>query len=81
MGLVAVGEKLTKCKLGYLLVRLGGTRFPPHRGRSPSGRPKYARGKLGSPALTLEMLASDYNSAMRASLIKPAGFQAYCCDE
>jgi GDPmannose 4,6-dehydratase len=72
-----------KCKPGDVIVRIDSRYYRPTEVETLLGDPSKAKLKLGwSPKTTLqelvsEMVAADYASAKRDSLVKAAGFQAY----
>ena len=77
------GEIKAKCKPGDVIVRVDPRYFRPTEVETLLGDPSKAKAKLGwEPTtsfdeLVREMVASDYDSARRDSLVKLAGFQAY----
>jgi GDPmannose 4,6-dehydratase len=77
------GEMRAKCKPGEVIVRVDPRYFRPTEVETLLGDPSKAKARLGwVPTTTFdelvrEMVASDYTSAKRDSLIKLAGFQAY----
>ena len=76
------GDK-AKCKPGDVIVKIDPRYYRPAEVETLLGDPSKAKQKLGwSPTTTLqelvsEMVAADYASAERDSLVKAAGFQAY----
>jgi GDPmannose 4,6-dehydratase len=74
---------LAQCRTGDVIIRVDPRYYRPTEVQSLLGDPSKAKRKLGwSPKISLpelvkEMMAADYNSAQRDSLIKGAGFQAY----
>ena len=76
------GDK-AKCKPGDVIVKIDPRYYRPTEVETLLGDPSKAKRKLGwSPTTTLqalvsEMVAADYASAKRDSLVKAAGFQAY----
>jgi GDPmannose 4,6-dehydratase len=72
-----------KCKAGDLIVKIDPRYYRPTEVATLLGDPSKAKHKLGwSPKTTLqelvsEMVAADYASAKRDSMVKAAGFQAY----
>ena len=76
------GDK-AKCKPGDVIVKIDPRYYRPTEVETLLGDPSKAKQKLGwSPTTTLqelvsEMVAADYASAERDSLVKAAGFQAY----
>lgn len=77
------GEIKAKGKVGDVIVRVDPRYFRPAEVETLLGDPTRAKEKLGwSPKTTLaelvsEMVRCDYDSALRDSLVKSAGFQAY----
>ena len=71
------------CKPGDVIVKIDPRYYRPTEVETLLGDPSKAKQKLGwSPTTTLqelvrEMVAADYGSAKRDSLVKAAGFQAY----
>ncbi len=80
------GDK-AKCKVGDVIVRVDPRYYRPTEVETLLGDPTKAKEKLGwTPKTTLrelvaEMVAADYTSARRDSLVKLAGFQAYDYNE
>ena len=76
------GDK-AKCKPGDVIVKIDPRYYRPTEVETLLGDPTKAKQKLGwSPTTKLqelvsEMVAADYASAKRDSLVKAAGFQAY----
>lgn len=77
------GERLAKCKVGDVVVKVDPRYYRPTEVETLLGDPTKAREKLGwTPQISLselvaEMVRSDYTSAKRDSLVKLAGFQAF----
>ncbi len=77
------GLEKPRCKVGDTIVRVDKRYYRPTEVEQLLGNADKAREKLGwSPRISLqelvkEMVAADYNSARRDSLIKLAGFKAY----
>jgi GDPmannose 4,6-dehydratase len=77
------GKVLTKCKPGDVIVRVDPRYYRPTEVETLLGDPSKAHRKLGwKPKTTLhelvkEMVAADFESAQRDSLVKRAGFKAY----
>jgi GDPmannose 4,6-dehydratase len=77
------GEKLAKCKVGDVVVKVDPRYFRPTEVETLLGDPSKAKTKLGwEPTtpfseLVREMVESDYSAAKRDSMIKLAGFQTY----
>ncbi len=77
------GERLAKCKVGDVVVKVDPRYYRPTEVETLLGDPTKAREKLGwTPQISLselvaEMVSSDYTSAKRDSLVKLAGFQAF----
>ena len=80
------GDK-AKCKVGDVIVKVDPRYYRPTEVETLLGDPTKAKEKLGwTPKTTLrelvaEMVAADYTSARRDSLVKLAGFQAYDYNE
>jgi len=78
-----VSDERAKCSVGTAVVRVDPRYFRPTEVESLLGDPSKAKARLGwTPAtsfeaLVKEMVASDYISASRDSLVKCAGYQAY----
>lgn len=74
---------LAKCRMGDVVVKIDPRYYRPTEVETLLGDPSKARRKLGwaskitLPELVKEMMAADYCSARRDSLVKSAGFQAY----
>jgi GDPmannose 4,6-dehydratase len=74
---------LAKCRVGDVVIRVDPRYYRPTEVETLLGDPSKAKQKLGwAPKITLpelvnEMMAADYSSARRDSLVKSAGFQAY----
>jgi len=83
----AVSGDKAKCKVGDVIVRVDPRYYRPTEVETLLGDPTKAKEKLGwTPKTTLrelvaEMVAADYQSAKRDSLVKAAGFQAYDYNE
>ncbi|HET7867764.1 MAG TPA: GDP-mannose 4,6-dehydratase [Burkholderiaceae bacterium] len=81
------GERLARCKVGDVIVRVDPRYYRPTEVETLLGDPGKAKQKLGwSPRTTLpelvkEMVEADYAAARRDSLVKLAGFQAYDYNE
>jgi GDPmannose 4,6-dehydratase len=79
----SVEGRLAKCRIGDVVIRVDPRYYRPTEVQSLLGDPSKAKQKLGwvpkitLPELVKEMMAADYNSARRDSLVKGAGFQAY----
>ena len=77
------GERLAKCKVGDVVVKVDPRYFRPTEVETLLGDPSKAKAKLGwEPTtpfseLVREMVESDYSAAKRDNLIKLAGFQAF----
>ena len=79
----AVSGDKASCKVGDVIVRIDARYFRPTEVETLLGNPGKAKRKLGwTPVTTLaqlvcEMVAADYSSARRDSLVAQAGFQAF----
>jgi GDPmannose 4,6-dehydratase len=77
------GQVLSKCKPGQVVVRVDPRYFRPTEVETLLGDASKAHRKLGWKATTTfaelvsEMMAADFESARRDSLVKQAGFKAY----
>jgi GDPmannose 4,6-dehydratase len=88
MGTVAAvhGDK-ARCKVGDVIVKVDPRYYRPTEVETLLGDPSKAKAKLGwtpttaLPELVREMVAADYDSARRDSMVKLAGFQAYDYNE
>ena len=80
---MSVTGELTKCRPGDVIIKVDPRYYRPTEVQALLGDPSKAKQKLGwepkvsLPDLVKEMMASDYNSARRDSLVKGAGFQAF----
>jgi GDPmannose 4,6-dehydratase len=80
---VKVEGDQSRCRVGDVIVRVDPRYYRPTEVQTLLGDPTKAKEKLGwVPRITLselvkEMVASDFASAKRDSLVKAAGFQAY----
>ena len=84
VGIVAsVAGEMAKCRPGDIIIKVDPRYYRPTEVQTLLGDPSKAKQKLGwepkvsLPELVKEMMAADYNSARRDSLVKGAGFQAY----
>ena len=79
----AVSGNKAQCNVGDVAVRVDPRYFRPTEVETLLGDPGKAKRKLGwTPVTTLaqlvsEMVAADYSSARRDSLVTQAGFQAF----
>jgi GDPmannose 4,6-dehydratase len=79
----SVEGSLAGVKPGQMVVRVDPRYFRPTEVETLLGDPSKAKAKLGwvpktgLPELVKEMMAADYSSARRDSLVKSAGFRAY----
>ena len=77
------GELKARCKVGDVIVKVDPRYYRPTEVETLLGDASKARAKLGwTPATTLpelvaEMMAADYATARKDSLVKLAGFQAF----
>jgi len=77
------GNAIAKCRPGDVIVRVDPRYYRPTEVETLLGDPSKAHRKLGwKPKVTLqelvrEMVAADFESARRDSLVKRAGFKAY----
>jgi GDPmannose 4,6-dehydratase len=78
-----VDNPRVKCRSGAIIIRVDTRYYRPTEVETLLGDPSKAKEKLGwtprttLPELVKEMVAADYVSAQRDSLVKSAGFQAY----
>ena len=78
-----VEGNLAKCRAGDVIIKVDPRYYRPTEVQTLLGDPSKAKQKLGweskvsLPELVKEMMAADYNSAQRDSLLQGAGFQAY----
>jgi len=84
IGTVArVEGDLATCRVGDVVVKVDPRYYRPTEVETLLGDPSKAKRKLGwtpkrtLPELVKEMMAADYSSARRDSLVKSAGFRAY----
>jgi len=78
-----VEGSLAKCRVGDVIIKVDPRYYRSTEVQTLLGDPSKAKQKLGweskvsLPELVKEMMAADYNSAQRDSLLQGAGFQAY----
>ena len=83
----SVAGDRAQVKPGQVVVRVDPRYYRPTEVETLLGDPSKAKAKLGwaprisLPELVREMVASDYETARRDSLVKSAGFQAYDYNE
>ncbi len=79
----SVTGEMAKCRPGDVIIKVDPRYYRPTEVQTLLGDPSKAKLKLGwepkvsLPELVKEMMAADYNSARRDSLVKGAGFQAF----
>ena len=77
------GEYKAQCKPGDVIVKVDPRYYRPTEVETLLGDPSKAKAKLGwTPKITLpelvaEMMAADYTTARKDSLVRQAGFQAF----